>query len=176
MSINDVKTIFHSGCFPENQKKLEEIAFDGSVIMEANINDGGVKEYLSCRLDPNKGRIFPYFVRDTGKGLNSICDYFLFVEQVDTLYIFLVELKTGSASSAIQLEASHCFMNFIVATANRLGIDVSKIEIIKVRFHPSQKRTTATCKPSVNDKVITYPWGIFRIKAVLDLYLSNVSK
>lgn len=77
------------------------------------------------------------------KGLKKMCDYFMFVEYDNILYVFIIELKrTRVLSATEQLNAGECFVEYIINTANRIGktIDISKCRIRKVRVKETSKR------------------------------------
>ena len=84
------------------------------------------------RYDPNKKDIFPYF--SSISGLKKICDYILFAEEGDYLFIFLIELKKGTESAKKQLNASQEFVNYIINSAQRIGKAIDdKIAIRQIR-------------------------------------------
>ena len=77
------------------------------------------------------------------EGLQRMCDYFLFVEARNVLYVFIVELKSTSGSSALkQLNAGECFVNYIINSANRIGegIDIADCKIRKIKAKKHVKR------------------------------------
>ncbi len=78
------------------------------------------------------------------EGLQKMCDYFLFVEDRNILYVFIVELKNTSGSSALkQLNAGECFVNYIINSANRIGesIDLTDCRIRKIKAKKLVKRS-----------------------------------
>lgn len=90
------------------------------------------KNYLLFRYDPNKINMFPYF--SSTSGLKKICDYIMFVEDSKNLFILLIELKLGTESASKQLSASESFVNFILDSANRIGLKLTNINVKKVRI------------------------------------------
>lgn len=75
----------------------------------------------------------PFFKNITD--LKKMCDYILFAEEGEYLYIFVIELKLGNLSAKKQLNAAKEFVQFIINSANRIGkvID-SNYKIRKVRI------------------------------------------
>ena len=100
-------------------------AFDHSFIVEdprliENFEDGssmrrdiiaGTK-FLIVRIDPNKKALFPYFNRI--EGIHKMCDYFLFVEDNDAIFVFIIEMKKGHFSPQKQLDLSENFIKFVL--------------------------------------------------------------
>lgn len=76
-------------------------------------------EYLLFRLDPNNTKPFPYFKQEIG--LSKICDYIMFVQKNNSLYIILIELKLGSESATKQLLSSEEFAKFVIKSGERVG-------------------------------------------------------
>ena len=53
--------------------------------------------------------------------LRSFCDYILLAEYNDMLYVILIELKRGEATGyRKQIDASHCFVDYIIDSAERI--------------------------------------------------------
>ena len=86
-------------------------------------------EYKIYRFDPNHETIFPYF--KSGKGLNKVCDYIIFVENRSDFFVFLIEMKKGTESPFKQLCASECFVQFILESAKRIGVGLQKPLIVR---------------------------------------------
>lgn len=56
--------------------------------------------------------------------LLKFCDYILLAEKKDTLYVLLIEMKSGGNGDAvIQLDASATFMDYVKNTALRIAED-----------------------------------------------------
>jgi hypothetical protein len=91
-------------------------------------------DFILYRLDPNKIKLFPYF--NDVSGLKKICDYILFAQEGENLYIYLlIELKKGKESASKQLNAATAFSEYIIDAARRVGINITKnIKIIKIRI------------------------------------------
>jgi len=61
----------------------------------------------------DKVRLFPFFNKDK-KPINKSSDYVIFNEKEDTLFVFVVELKSNNPKDAYpQLYASEKFVNFV---------------------------------------------------------------
>lgn len=86
------------------------------------------------------------------KGLNKFCDYILLVQHTNGLYVFLLEMKRGTNEGAkMQLEASKCFFDYILRSAERikklngwtdLNTDDIHYRRIEIKADCSNKRTT----------------------------------
>ena len=107
---------------------------------------------------------------------SKICDYLLFAEHGHHLYLLLIELKKGTDSANKQLIASHCFADFIIASAKRIGITLTEnIVIYKIRVSEerAKKRNRSTkIKQLVPDQngIINYDHSeVFRIKEIIEI-------
>jgi hypothetical protein len=108
------------------------------------------KSYLSFSFDKQlpandfpKG-LFPFFNRGEAK-VTSFCDYIIFTEENNKLFILLIELKKGGSNTTKQLEAGKCFSEFLIATLNRVyGVkinpEIRKISIRARHIKPKQKQ------------------------------------
>ena len=68
--------------------------------------------------------------------LRSFCDYILLVEKDDTLYIILIELKRGATTGyRKQIDASHCFMSYVIDSAERIKQDNAYDEFDRDNIH-----------------------------------------
>ncbi|GEL10537.1 hypothetical protein FGL01_12760 [Flavobacterium glycines] len=108
------------------------------------------KKYLSFSFDKQlplkdfpKG-LFPFFNRGVAK-VTSFCDYIIFSEHNNSLFILLIELKKGNDNVTKQLNAGKCFAEYIVSTLNRvydLNIvpEIRQISIRQRHIKPKQKQ------------------------------------
>ncbi len=131
-------------------------------------------EYTLYRFDPSKVKLFPYF--STKSGLHKICDYILFAEEGQHLYLLLIELKKGTESANKQLAATQCFAEFIISTARRIGIQLTEhlvIHKVRVSEERAKQRNRGTkLKKLVADQngIINYDHSaVFRIKEILEV-------
>lgn len=110
-------------------------------------------DYIIYRFDPDKTNIFPYFKPISG--LRQICDYFIFAEDNKRFFVFLIELKKKCVSPISQLEASECFVNFMLERAKRVGLKIEKeIFIRKLGIKdtkPAEKKATQFYKNMAYD-------------------------
>lgn len=143
-------------------------------IMERNIVLHNGITHLLYKYDPDKTQFFPYF--SSKAGLHKICDYILFATEGPHLYILLIELKFGTESATNQLIASECFVEFVINSAKRVGIELTNnIHIKKIRVSEERSkrrnRTTKYKKLEVDQNgVINYDHSeVFRIKEVLEV-------
>ncbi|KAA6322986.1 hypothetical protein EZS27_027532 [termite gut metagenome] len=125
-------------------------------------------EYFLYKFDTKKETIFPYFKK--GHGLRKICDYILFAEAENIIYIFSIELKKGTHnSSGKQLEASKIFVKYIIDSAIRVGYsELDKdINIRTVRICDDRKKTTKEKPIEYVNNHVDYPYQKFRLKMLM---------
>ncbi|WP_369013852.1 hypothetical protein [Flavobacterium anhuiense] len=161
------------------EDKFLEKGNNAKVLIEKNIMkrniviNNGIK-YLLYRYDPDKTKLFPYFSRTSG--LHQICDYILFATEGKHLHLLLIELKLGTESATNQLIASECFIEFLLNSAKRIGINLTNnihVKKIRVSEERAKKRNRKT-KPGKlefdQNGIINYDHSeVFRIKEVLDI-------
>ena len=169
MTLEDIDFVLNEDFIEENQNVLFDEAENGTTILDSEINIDGLTgcEYRLYRFDPNKVDLFPFFSKVKGRNIKSICDFFVFVSYKNTLFAILVEHKSGSGSSNVQLEASECFVNYIKSTLKRVGRD-DECKIIKVRMHVLPKKLNKMSEPKYENGILCYFWDKFRVKAILE--------
>lgn len=108
------------------------------------------KRYLSFSFDKDLPKreypngLFPFFNKGEAK-VTSFCDYIIFSENNNNLYILLIELKKGDNNVTKQLNAGKCFAEYIIATVNRVYNyniipEIRKISIRERHIKPKQKQ------------------------------------
>lgn len=108
------------------------------------------KRYLSFSFDkqlPTKDYpkgLFPFFNRGEAK-VTSFCDYIIFSEHNNNLFILLIELKKGENNVTKQLNAGKCFAQYIISTLNRvydfnIVPEIRQISIRQRHIKPKQKQ------------------------------------
>lgn len=92
--------------------------------------------------------LLPFFNRGTGK-VTSFCDYIIFTEKAGSLFILLIELKSGRDNVKKQIKAGRCFAEYVISTLNRVyDLTVSpKIREISIR------KTNITPKPQRKKRI-----------------------
>jgi len=80
--------------------------------------------YSLFRYNPEETDIFPFYSQVSN--LKKVCDYRLFAEEGNYLYVFLIELKKSNLSARKQLRASKVFVNYIIDSARRIGKDLDE--------------------------------------------------
>lgn len=161
--------IIHSKFLADNQSALVESKGIEKKPMLLNIvHKKQDEEYCLYRFDPDDEKIFPFFSRESG--LQKICDYIILVDKGGVLFILLLELKRGKSSSKKQLEASKCFIQYIINTAKRIGenIDEKVINVRTVRICETSitRKKTQMNMEYINEH-IDYTWNMFAISALL---------
>lgn len=161
--------IIHSKFLADNQSTLLESKGKEKKPMQMNISCRKSSEkYRLYRFDPDDENIFPFFSRE--KGLQKICDYIILADKAGELFILLLELKRGKSSSKKQLEASKCFMQYIINTAKRIdeSIDDKVINIRTIRIcETSILRKTTNMDLNYKNEHLDYTWNKFVISALL---------
>jgi hypothetical protein len=128
--------------------------------------------FLLFRYDTNKVKLFPYF--SDISGLKQMCDYILFVEKEQNLYICLIELKLGTESANKQLQASESFASFMMDSAKRVGLPITnnmRVRKIRISEERSKKRPTKPQQLMLEENgIINYDSpDEFRIMEVLNI-------
>lgn len=170
MTLEDIEFVLNTEFREKDQGILFDTNENEECILRSKIDTDGLVgcEYRLYRFDPNNKDIFPFFSTVKGRNVKNICDFFLFVAYHEEIYVLLIEHKSGSGSSNVQLEASECFINYIRSTIKRVGRD-DKCNIIKVRLHILyQKKQNKMSKPQYENGVLCYFWDKFRIKAIIE--------
>jgi hypothetical protein len=140
--------------------------------MKMPIVSGHSIAYFLYKFDTEKKTIFPYFKKD--HGLRKICDYVLFAEAENDMYIFLIELKKGTHnSSGKQLEASKIFVQYLIDSAKRVGYgELDKdIYIRTVRICDASNSKKSTKEKVIEYDVnghVDYRYQQFRLKMLMD--------
>lgn len=147
--------------FRETKGFLEEKS-----VMTIDLDKRGCKTVLIYRFDKQlgkeyKGGLFPFFAKRPKVCI--ICDYIIFVEKQSKLYALVVELKEGRGSNAMsQLKAAECFVNYAIATMNRINHTNIDIEIKKINireFQPKKRNTKMKTVIYDNDNYCIYPYS-----------------
>jgi|SRR5690554_2860017 len=123
--------------FLHNSNELIERQQDFS--MNVDICSSNKENYIVYKFDANTN-LFPYFT--SKKHLKKICDYVVFFEKGNDLYVAICELKksnNGNNNSICnhQLEATKLFVNFIINSLKRLNntlITDENVKYYKLRF------------------------------------------
>ncbi len=113
--IQKILNAFHTDCH-FNKNVLIEV-FSNGTSMRRNVCWGNYTQYCTVRLE-TQGRPswFPFFLDNNG--LNSICDYIIFVEDSNSVHVLLFELKSGDESPIPQLDYTENFIKFILRHMN----------------------------------------------------------
>jgi hypothetical protein len=141
-SLSVIKEILEDKFLIANQNCLKEEDSDKNgkkFYLEYKIVKSNEIDYLIYRYD---NEAFSFF-KDV-KDLKKMCDYILFAEVKNHLFIFTIELKSDNKSALKQLEAGSEFVKFIINSSNRIGKIISNYKIRKVRICNSKinkKRT-----------------------------------
>lgn len=127
--IEILNRIFDSRFIVESPSTIEEPSegMSRTFFKGRNLQDDDV---LVCRLDQGGIDMFP-FLRGKSipmglKGMKRICDYAIFVDKEELLYVLLVELKKGDDSPQEQLNVTVPLIDFIFERAkilNHLQVD-----------------------------------------------------
>ncbi len=163
-------SILNNQLKPLNQGIMVEENYDNfgrRFKMESKIVAGRT-EHLLFRFDYED--IFPYF--SSTSGLKKMCDYILFAEERQLLYVFLIELKLSRLSAKKQLIAGKAFARYIVETAKRIGheIDDEDILIKSVRIsnaNQKKRKTRESFAQYNSDGYLDYEFQDFRLKYLM---------
>lgn len=128
----------------EPAENMSRLIHKGSDLPDENI--------LVCRLDQNQNPqvtdLFPYLRGDSGhiglKGMKRICDFAIFVDKDDKVFVLLIEMKKGDESPQEQLNVTEPLMVFLFERAKILKHLVVDYEIRKIGItDKAEKRTTS---------------------------------
>lgn len=107
---------------PEFKITTTELREDGASMQIELIKDRctSLIFQLDKQLGANyRGGIYPFF-DNRNSGVCKVCDYIIFAESNNTLYSLIIELKKGERDTKPQLKAGDCFVDFVIATVNRI--------------------------------------------------------
>ena len=109
-----VQNVIREQYIPADQNHMIEIDTKGRKGKMMCQIDRYKEETLLCNFDQrgNNKLLFPYFQEE--HGFVSMCDYILFVEDRQSLFIFLIDLKDTSDSPKQQTGIAQTFAEFIV--------------------------------------------------------------
>lgn len=114
--LDAIRQAIRGDFIPENQYDMIAEDTNGKAgTMSCHICDSYEDEILLCSFDKEGGnsKLFPYFQEE--QGLLSMCDYILFVEDDNKMFVFLVELKDSSHHSKKQTLIAQSFAEFLVS-------------------------------------------------------------
>lgn len=127
-TIETLNKIFDNHFIVDSPTTIEEVeaGMSCTLIKGRNIAD---EDMLVCRLDqennPQVSEMFPYLrgnsVDHGLKGMKRICDYAIFVDKPNCLYVLLVEMKKGKESPNEQLDVTVPLIDFVFKRAQILN-------------------------------------------------------
>lgn len=153
-----------------------------------DIIDKGVDNYKVYRYDLEECNFLPFFnnehddeergvvaLNPTPIGLRKFCDYILLAAVNEKLYVILVEMKTGTNVGANQqLAASKTFIDFIIASAERIKIscNYNDFDARKIIFRKVLLKPAPTARPTTNigRRNSQIDWGADPIKLNSQLF------
>lgn len=126
--LHKIKSLFLDCFQSDDQTRISEDSLDDNGIpfhMERSIVGHHSLDYVIYRFDPTRTTLFPYFTDI--KHMKKMCDYIVFIENDEELFVLLIELKKGSAADAKkQLEMSEGFVEFVLNRACQAGVVIEK--------------------------------------------------
>jgi hypothetical protein len=130
-----IKSLFLDCFQSDDQSKIVEDSVDNNgkrFHMERSVLGHHSLDYVIYRFDPSRTDLFPYFADI--RHMKKICDYVIFIENDEEIFVLLFELKRGSSSSPKrQLEMSESFFQFVFKRAALAGVEIEKeIQIRKI--------------------------------------------
>lgn len=171
--LNIINEILNSRFKSANQNALIEEDFDNRgkpfainySIISSNIS------YCLYRYNPKECDIFPYFSQVSG--LKKICDYILFAEEGEYLYVFIIEMKKSNSSARKQLLASKTFIEYIVNSARRIGKEIDDniaMRLIRICDNKLTKKRSKREEDVIqfdNEGYCDYSYSKFRLKNLM---------
>lgn len=162
--INNVLSLLDSllvSSFKNGKKELKEEQEN----MLIPIDD---REVVFSSYTFDKDNIFPFLNKI--KGVHSMCDYILFCQSNNQLYILLIELKHGKDGVMNQINAGKHFSNFIISTLNRVNkLNIEpQIRSISIRNKNITKKGRTNCEVKYDENnFCTFGGNTFVIKEFL---------
>jgi hypothetical protein len=130
------------------------------------------QQQIAYELFRYDGTAFPFFKDKTD--LKKMCDYILFAEERDFLYIFLIELKLGNMSANKQLNAAKEFVEFILRSAKRIGMmdvdlnyKIKKIRICDTNVNKKRRQDSGKNIQFDGDDYCDYPFKHFYLEPLM---------
>ena len=172
----------------DKSKMKEEKQAKGKRCQCVKIKMGrGIKSYDLYEFGSKDNfRLFPFFNHTNNEpnfpnapsGLIAFCDYIILTEFRNILYILLIEMKRGETAHAhIQLEASKCFIEYVLCNAERIKhhnsmarFDKDKVEIRRIILSYTEKETLNSHMPfkfNRNDVINYKACAEFNIRDVI---------
>lgn len=140
LMLDVIASVIKSKFIPADQTKMVELNTKGRKgSMECKIYTKN-EELLLCSFDErgNNYRHFPYFIQE--EGMVSMCDYILFVEDTNNLFVFSIDLKDSNNGPREQTLRAKTFAKFII---NRIQVIKGKDRFPKdVHFRQIGIKTT----------------------------------
>ncbi len=150
---------------------LEEDGFDDrgrrfSMVRKIVCNPRTIR-YKLYRIDQPGINLFPYF-KETSE-LRRICDYILFAEDDEQIYVFAIELKKGASRSRKQLQAAKIFIKYVIESAQRIGYEFDKFNIRTIRICEAAKYKKGTRENPIEyiDDHMDYRYHHFRLEPLM---------
>lgn len=119
LMLDVIASVIKDKYIPADQTKMVEFntrGKNGSMVCRICVKD---EEVLLCAFDErgNNYRHFPYFLQE--EGMVCMCDYILFVEDANSLFVFSIDLKDSTSGPRQQTLRSKAFAEFII---NRIRV------------------------------------------------------
>lgn len=142
-----IRNILHDNFKHPNQSQLSEIDYDHRG-KRFEVTYKIVKQpQIEIELYRYDETAFPFFKNIPN--LKKMCDFILFAQEGNYLYIFVIELKLGNISAKKQLDAASEFVNYIINSANRIGKNIDtnyRVKKIRICDEMIKKRKTSVNK------------------------------
>ena len=111
-----IEEVIRAEFIPDDQTVMREDdthGKKGSMVCHISA-DSRSEQVLLCKFDKGEDNksLFPYF--NEVHGFLSMCDYIMFVEDTDNLFVFLIDLKDTSNSAKPQTMYAESFAAFIL--------------------------------------------------------------
>lgn len=132
----------------EPAEGMSRTLFKGKDILDEDV--------LVCRLDQGSGiDMFPYLrgnsVPKGLKGMKRICDYVIFVDKGNMLFVLLIELKKGNDSPKEQLNLTVPLIEFIFERAQMLNhLNDLKYKIRKIGITDKDDKRPTSDRGDIN--------------------------
>jgi hypothetical protein len=140
-----IKRVIKDKYIPANQTIMAETDTGGKQGRMSCSIECKDEEILLCSFDEkgNNANLFPYFCPE--EGYLSMCDYILFAEDNEKLFVFLIDLKDTTVSAKKQVGIARTFASFITDRISEIEGSANfpkPIEFRKIGIKTTQMKMT----------------------------------
>ena len=119
MKLNDIQKVINSEWAKTGKDSKQLVERGNKKNSSSTPINACEQEYLLYKFEDSRGRMkMPYLSNE--RDVQKICDYVIFTQKSDTLYVLLFELKDGGSGSKKQLDATQILSEYLLKTTSRV--------------------------------------------------------